>query len=249
MPPNLSIGAFVLGGVLLLLSVVSGGFKLFGAEVTGSAGRTGRVVAFMAGVVLIVTGFLHDGPEPPTRVADPTASAPISQAPAVLPTAERQTPVVARLQTAPAAPAQTSRNTDATVRQSSNDPVLRVEWRAATQELMAIATSLSDARKMELGLNVMLTGWDIYAIHIRVTNVGGAAIDVSPEHLRFKYNGESLPLTRDDDRRFFQAVRLEPNRYAEGILMFKAPVLVAGAVMAGARLSYEGAGVQVIYPE
>jgi hypothetical protein len=43
MPENLAIGAFVLGSVLLLVSLLSGGFKLFGAEVSGTTGRIGRV--------------------------------------------------------------------------------------------------------------------------------------------------------------------------------------------------------------
>jgi uncharacterized protein YecT (DUF1311 family) len=58
MPPTVSIAAFVLGSVLLLISVVSGGFKIFGAEVSGTAGVGGRVVAFLLGIVLLVAGFV-----------------------------------------------------------------------------------------------------------------------------------------------------------------------------------------------
>jgi len=45
MPTTLDIAFIVLGGVLLLVSVVGGRFKLFGAEVAGEAGRIGRLMA------------------------------------------------------------------------------------------------------------------------------------------------------------------------------------------------------------
>ena len=75
MPQSLAIGAFVLGAVLLLISLLSGGFKIFGAEVSGTTGITGRVVAFVIGVILLIIGFSYkeseDGkpsplPQPPS---------------------------------------------------------------------------------------------------------------------------------------------------------------------------------------
>jgi len=59
MPESLTIGAFVFGAVLILLSLVGGEFKLYGAEVSGKAGRLGRVVAFALGVMLIVFGLFR----------------------------------------------------------------------------------------------------------------------------------------------------------------------------------------------
>jgi hypothetical protein len=69
MPQSLNIGAFVFGAVLVLLSLVVGKFKLFGAEVDGTVGKVGRVIAFLFGVFLISTGlnFNNDhksNPEP-----------------------------------------------------------------------------------------------------------------------------------------------------------------------------------------
>ena len=58
MPQSIPIAAFVLGGVLLLVSVVGGRFKIFGAEVSGVAGRSGRIVAGFAGCLLISFGLL-----------------------------------------------------------------------------------------------------------------------------------------------------------------------------------------------
>jgi hypothetical protein len=61
MPENLTLAAFVFGAVLTLLSLVGGGFKLFGAEVPGTAGTLGRLVAFVLGGVLITVGLLREG--------------------------------------------------------------------------------------------------------------------------------------------------------------------------------------------
>jgi hypothetical protein len=61
MPESLTIATFVFGAVLTLLSLVGGGFKLFGAEVPGTAGTLGRTVAFVLGGVLITVGLLREG--------------------------------------------------------------------------------------------------------------------------------------------------------------------------------------------
>jgi hypothetical protein len=107
--------------------------------------------------------------------------------------------------------------------------------------------SLSDAEKMTLGYNAMLTGQDVYGIYVRITNVGGVALDVSPDDLRFSYNGVPVPLMRADDRRFLQPMRIEPNHYADGVLTFSAPIALGGAVLMNGRLSYQASGVQVTY--
>ncbi len=57
MPQSLSIGAFVFGAVLVLLSLVAGKFEIFGAKVEGTVGKAGRVIAFFFGVFLISTGL------------------------------------------------------------------------------------------------------------------------------------------------------------------------------------------------
>ena len=59
MPQNLSIAIFVLGAVLLLLSLVSGGFKIFGSEMPGAANRTARGAAFVIGLFLIGFALWH----------------------------------------------------------------------------------------------------------------------------------------------------------------------------------------------
>lgn len=53
MPTNLSIGFLVLGGVLVLVAVVGGHFKIFGAEISGRASAGGRWFAGVLGTLLI----------------------------------------------------------------------------------------------------------------------------------------------------------------------------------------------------
>ena len=75
MPQSLSIGAFVFGAVLVLLSLVVGKFKIFGAEVEGTVGKAGRVIAFLFGVVLIATS-LNLNNDHPTGPASGAATKP-----------------------------------------------------------------------------------------------------------------------------------------------------------------------------
>ncbi len=70
MPPSITIAAFVLGAVLILIALLGGGFKIFGAEVTGKTGWVGRVVAGLAGTILIAVGILgpsYNKPVPPSH--------------------------------------------------------------------------------------------------------------------------------------------------------------------------------------
>ncbi|MDB5480871.1 MAG: sulfurtransferase [Caulobacteraceae bacterium] len=70
MPQTLIIGIFVLGAVMLLLALVSGGFKIFGSELPGVAGRSGRIIAFAIGVVLVGFSLFHFRDEPPAPAKD-----------------------------------------------------------------------------------------------------------------------------------------------------------------------------------
>lgn len=77
MPESLALGAFVLGAVLLLLSLINGGFKIFGAEVSGTTGTAGRLVAFVAGLIFLIVGFSYTAepsstPLPPPPVIPPS---------------------------------------------------------------------------------------------------------------------------------------------------------------------------------
>ena len=54
MPQNLSIAAFVLGAILLLVAIVGGGFKLFGAEIPAAFRlATGKQLSFSVFIFLL----------------------------------------------------------------------------------------------------------------------------------------------------------------------------------------------------
>jgi hypothetical protein len=57
LPQSITIAAFVFGAVLLLIAIMGGGFKLFGAEVAGKAGILMRLVAGTLGLLLILFGI------------------------------------------------------------------------------------------------------------------------------------------------------------------------------------------------
>ncbi|HSZ52428.1 MAG TPA: rhodanese-like domain-containing protein [Caulobacteraceae bacterium] len=68
MPQTLTIGIFVLGAVMLLLALVSGGFKIFGSEMPGVVNRSARVIAFLIGAGLVGFSLIHFR-EPPVAKA------------------------------------------------------------------------------------------------------------------------------------------------------------------------------------
>jgi hypothetical protein len=57
MPQSITAAAFVLGAVLLLIAILHGSFKIFGAEVEGSTGRFGHIFAGFLGILLISIGL------------------------------------------------------------------------------------------------------------------------------------------------------------------------------------------------
>jgi hypothetical protein len=57
LPQNITIAAFTFGAVLLLIALIGGGFKIFGAEIPRKVPRVGRWVAGIIGTVLIIIGL------------------------------------------------------------------------------------------------------------------------------------------------------------------------------------------------
>ena len=70
MPESLSIGAFVFGAVLILVALLGGNFKLFGAEINATVGRSLRAVAFMLGLGFVGYALLGGGDPPLTTSSD-----------------------------------------------------------------------------------------------------------------------------------------------------------------------------------
>ena len=62
MPENITIAAFILGAVMLLIAIIGGKFKIFGAEVTPTVGSTGRIFAGVIGSLLVAIGLYSSLP-------------------------------------------------------------------------------------------------------------------------------------------------------------------------------------------
>jgi len=80
MPEGIPVAAFVFGAVLVLIALLGGKFKIFGAEVSGTAGSAARIFALLAGVTLITLGLFGTFkplPPPPS----PRTSSGLSPAP------------------------------------------------------------------------------------------------------------------------------------------------------------------------
>jgi|KBSMisStaDraftv2_1062788.scaffolds.fasta_scaffold55544_2 hypothetical protein len=86
MPQNIALAAFLFGAVLLLLALSSGGFKIFGAEMSSAGSRGARYIAGVAGAALLGVGLFlsthRDGSDDRTKT--PTVAA-VERAPSDTP--------------------------------------------------------------------------------------------------------------------------------------------------------------------
>ena len=78
MPPTVAVAAFIFGAILVLIALLGGGFKLFGAEVPGTVGKSERTIAGVLGAVLmivaLVNSFARSGPASPPAASLPLAT-------------------------------------------------------------------------------------------------------------------------------------------------------------------------------
>ncbi|MGG6237139.1 hypothetical protein ACQ4N7_00750 [Nodosilinea sp. AN01ver1] len=86
MPDSTQIGFLVIGGILILIAIVGGNFKLFGAEVASTvSNKFLRFVAFVLGVFLLILAVGLSSPESLTSVSPQSdiPSAQSSQTPSI----------------------------------------------------------------------------------------------------------------------------------------------------------------------
>jgi hypothetical protein len=57
MPGSITVAAFVFGALLILVAIVGGGFKVFGAEVSGTVGTPLRIVAGVIGTGVLLAAL------------------------------------------------------------------------------------------------------------------------------------------------------------------------------------------------
>ncbi|MGL5081229.1 MAG: hypothetical protein ACRC8A_07045 [Microcoleaceae cyanobacterium] len=75
MPENLKIGAFVFGAILVLIALLGGNFKVFGAEVAATiSNRFLRFVAFALGATFLVVAMHPPNLGNGSVAPDPTSS-------------------------------------------------------------------------------------------------------------------------------------------------------------------------------
>jgi RNA polymerase sigma-70 factor (ECF subfamily) len=60
MPQTLAVSVFVFGAVLILIALLGGRFRVFGAEIMDTVGRVGRIIAGFAGLLILVGLFLTE---------------------------------------------------------------------------------------------------------------------------------------------------------------------------------------------
>jgi hypothetical protein len=73
MPQSITIGAFIFGAILVLIAILGGNFKLFGAEIATTISNPFlRFLAFMLGVVFLLISIAGNNPNPPPPTPTPT---------------------------------------------------------------------------------------------------------------------------------------------------------------------------------
>jgi hypothetical protein len=74
MPQTITIGVFILGAILVLIGILGGNFKLFGAEVaTTISNPLLRFVAFILGIIFLIIG-IADNSDDNGRIHSPNPS-------------------------------------------------------------------------------------------------------------------------------------------------------------------------------
>ena len=73
MPQNITIAAFVLGAVLLLISLLGGSFKIFAAEISGKVGKFGRIISFVLSIIFISIGLIGSFDQPSSQPSSGSA--------------------------------------------------------------------------------------------------------------------------------------------------------------------------------
>lgn len=126
---------------------------------------------------------------------------------------------------------------------------LNVNGTDGTAELQRIfANELTQAEAIALGLGVVLTGGDTYAARIRVSNTGTVPIHFFPENLAVHFGGEAVGVTTINHPKFLQRGVLQPNRFFEGLVMYRARIDIGAAMrLAGGGLSYNDDTIEVTY--
>ena len=125
---------------------------------------------------------------------------------------------------------------------------LNIVGQDATNELQMLGAQMSNEEKVTLGLAVLLTGSDVYAARVQISNTGNVPVRVFPENIRIHYDQEAGEVTTFNHPAFLQAGVLQPGYSFEGLVVYEARLDIGAAIRLGAGgLSYDDPTVQVTY--
>jgi len=115
---------------------------------------------------------------------------------------------------------------------AGNQPTgtLEISGTDATEELSQVLARMSERQLTALGAFQLPPGQDLYGARVRISNQTGTGVYVHPENIRLHLNGDSVGVMAVQDLRFLQPAMLQPGRYLEGLVVYRA-YAEAGAAM------------------
>lgn len=124
------------------------------------------------------------------------------------------------------------------VQQGAESP-LAIGGEDATEELIQMMAEMTAEQRTAIGMHYLATGQDFYGARIRITNRSNAPVWVRPENIRLHFQGKTFGVSSGRDSRFLQVTLLEPRRYIEGLVVYRAEANAgAGMRLGSGRISY-----------
>jgi len=126
---------------------------------------------------------------------------------------------------------------------------LLVSGADGTLDLQILASNMSPEEAFLLGLGVLLTGADTYAVRFRFENTGTVPIRININRIRVHFGNESVGVSTIDHPAFLSNGLLLPGNATEGLAMYKARIDIGAAMRfgLGGKISYSDKDVDVSY--
>lgn len=125
---------------------------------------------------------------------------------------------------------------------------INLRWSDGTPQLYPLMQNYTEEQRALLGFSALVSGVDIYAANIRLTNTGNIPVRVSPGNIRIHFGGEVTPVYTMNDFRFLQPSTLQPGESVTGLATYPARIDIGRAIRLGnGKMSYEDPSLQVTY--
>lgn len=116
---------------------------------------------------------------------------------------------------------------------------LTISGEDATEELIRMMAEMTEEQQAAIGVHYLTTGQDFYGARIRITNRGDVPLWVRPENVRLHLQGDTVGVSSSRDPRFLRTTLLQPGRYIEGLVVYRAHPEAGTAMRLGSgRISY-----------